>query len=286
MNLIAPRAKETADYIRQRWSQNPQFGIVLGSGLGNLADEIEDPTTFSFDELPNFSRATAAGHQGNVIGGVLAGENIIAMQGRTHLYEGYSAQDVAFPIRVMQEIGVKSLIVSNASGGLNPLLQTGDIVVIDDQVNLMFANPLFGINDDNLGPRFPDMCQTYDQQLSARAIEIARRRGFLIHRGVYAAVCGPNYETRAEIRMLRQLGADIVGMSTVPEVIVAVHAGMKVLGLSVVTNVCSPDVRVETTGEHVVMAAESTQPRMRDIVLGVLSSETTTSNGICGNIST
>jgi purine-nucleoside phosphorylase len=195
------------------------------------------------------------------------------MQGRFHCYEGYSAELSAFPIRVMKALGVELLVVSNAAGGLNPQFAAGDLMVIDDHINFLNRNPLIGVNDDRLGQRFPDMSRPYDRRLGDRSLEIARRHGFVCHRGVYIAMLGPTYETRAEIRMLRYLGGDAVGMSTVPEVIVAAHAGLRVLGLSTITNICSPDVPHMTSGEEVVATAETAREKLRAIVTGVIESE-------------
>jgi purine-nucleoside phosphorylase len=193
------------------------------------------------------------------------------MQGRFHCYEGYSAERATFPVRVMKALGVEVLIVSNAAGGLNPAFAAGDVMVIDDHINFMNRNPLVGVNDDRLGPRFPDMSAPYDRRLRDRALAIARRENFVCHRGVYIAVLGPSYETRSEIRMLRSMGGDAVGMSTVPEAIVAAHSGLRVLGLSTITNVCSPDVPHTTTGEQVVATAETAREKLRAIVVGIVS---------------
>jgi purine-nucleoside phosphorylase len=195
------------------------------------------------------------------------------MEGRFHSYEGYSHRQITFPIRVMRALGAETLIVSNACGGLNPIYTQGDIVVIDDHINLMNGNPLIGVNDDNLGPRFPDMSRPYDPVLIREAMEIARRENFAAHRGVYVGVTGPNLETRAEYRFLRTIGADVVGMSTVPEVLVAVHAGMRVLGLSIVTDMCFPDSLKPANIEEIVATANAAEPNLRKIVLGVLANQ-------------
>jgi purine-nucleoside phosphorylase len=198
---------------------------------------------------------------------------VIAMQGRFHCYEGYSAERATIPVRVMNALGIKLLIVSNAAGGLNPNFVCGDVMVIDDHINLLNRNPLIGVNDDQLGPRFPDMSAPYDRRLGDRALAIARREDFVCHRGVYVAMLGPTYETRAEIRMLRYIGADAAGMSTVPEAIVAAHAGLRVLGLSTITNVCSPDKQVITSGHEVVATAETARHKLQAIVEGIISEE-------------
>jgi len=244
------------------------MGIVLGSGLGAIASAIEVDTAIDYDEVPYFLKSTAVGHQGRLLCGTLVGVPVVAMQGRIHCYEGHSAERVVFPTRVMIRLGIELLVVSNAAGGLNPTYATGDVMVIDDHVNLLNRNPLVGDNDDRLGPRFPDMSSPYDRRISDQALTVARKQGFVSHRGTYIAVLGPNYETQAEIRMLRRWG-DAVGMSTVPEVIVAAHAGVQVLGLSTITNVCSPDIVNSASGEEVVATAHAASAKLRSIVTGV-----------------
>lgn len=262
-----------ASLLQSHWPARPQVGIVLGTGLGSLADQIESPVRIPYDEVPGFPRATALAHTGQFVCGTLAGTPVMAMEGRFHCYEGYTPSRVALPIYVMHRLGVRTLILSNAAGGLNPRFEAGDVVVIEDQINLMFRNPLIGANDERLGPRFPDMCDLYDPVLIRQAIAVGHQGGFVVHRGVYAGVLGPNYETRAEYRFLRRIGADMVGMSTVPEVIVARHALMRVLGFSVITNVCSPDDLRETSGPSVVAVAECAEPKLRKLVMGILASE-------------
>ena len=247
--------------------------MILGTGLGQLSQYIDVDTVIDYQSIPHFPQATAPGHHGKLVCGRLSGVSIVAMEGRFHQYEGYSSQQITLAVRVMKALGIHFLIVSNASGGLNPQFTTGDVVVIDDHVNLMWDNPLIGINDDNLGPRFPDMCRPYDEELIDRALQIARRNNLLVHRGIYIAVRGPSYETRAEYRCLRRMG-DVVGMSTVPEVIVAVHAGLRVLALSTVTNMCLPDALSPTSADDVVTTSASTEPKLRAIVTGILEHET------------
>lgn len=220
-----------------------------------------------------FLRSTAVGHRGRLLCGRLAGVPVVAMQGRFHCYEGYSAERATFPVRVMKALGIELLVVSNAAGGLNPNFACGDVMVIDDHINLLNRNPLVGVNDDQLGPRFPDMSAPYDRRLGDRSLAIARREGFACHRGVYIAMLGPTYETRAEIRMLRYFGGDAVGMSTVPEAIVAVHSGLRVLGLSTITNVCSPDRPHATSGEEVVATAETARDKLLAIVIGIIAED-------------
>jgi len=266
-----------AERIHQASSFSPKVGIILGTGLGHFVDHVEVRVEIPYDQIPHFPRSTAMGHQGRLVIGSANSVPLLVMQGRCHLYEGYSPQQITLPVRVMRELGVELLIVSNASGGLNPQFRSGDIMLIDDHINLMFDNPLFGVNDDRLGPRFPDMSSPYDPGLIELAMASARRHGFTAHRGVYAALSGPCYETRAEYRLLRKLGADVVGMSTVPEVIVAVHAGMRVMALSAVTNLCRPDQLDKTSGEEVVQTAQDAAPKMRDLVLGALANVSETS---------
>jgi len=232
---------EATRAVRSRWSGKPTIGLILGTGLGALAEEIQAETTIAYSELPHFPRSTVESHRGQLVCGKLAGKSVVAMEGRFHLYEGYTPAHVTFPIRVLKELGCKTLIVSNAAGGMNPLFTKGDIVVIDDHINLMNLNPLIGPNDERLGPRFPDLIEPYDRSLQIVALKAAMEANVTAHRGVYVGVTGPNLETRAEYRFLRTIGADVVGMSTVPEVLVAVHAGMKVLGFSIVTDLCLPD---------------------------------------------
>ncbi|MEX0642129.1 MAG: purine-nucleoside phosphorylase [Pirellulales bacterium] len=262
---------EAATVIRSRWDGAPAAGIILGTGLATFTDQIEQEAVIGYEDIPHFPRATALGHNGRLVCGTVDGTPVITMDGRFHLYEGYSLPQITLPVRVMKALGIELLIVSNASGGLNPQLAIGDIVVLEDHINLLGANPLVGINDDRLGPRFPDMSRPYDRALGERALEIARRENLVAVAGVYVALCGPCYETRAEYRFLRMIGGDVVGMSTVPEVIVAAHAGLSVLGLSVVTNVCRPDALTPTDGQSVARAAGAAEPKMRKIVRGILA---------------
>jgi purine-nucleoside phosphorylase len=270
---VAAQIDESAKFVRGRWQGTPKAGIILGSGLGAVADEIETESAIEYGDIPNFLRSTAVGHKGRLLCGRLAGVPVVAMQGRFHCYEGYSAERATFPVRVMKALGIELLIVSNAAGGLNPNYSAGDVMVIEDHINLINRNPLVGINDDNLGPRFPDMGAPYDRRLSDQALAIARHSDFACHRGVYVAMLGPTYETRAEIRMLRYIGGDAAGMSTVPEAIVAAHARLRVLGLSTITNVCSPDVAHTTSGEEVVATANAARDKLCAIVRGIVSHE-------------
>jgi len=268
-----PKIAEAAEFIRKKWPTKPHAGIILGTGLGNLASAIEGPVTIPYADIPHFPRSTAIGHKGQLVCGTLAGLPLVAMQGRFHFYEGYPAWQITLPVRVIKALGAGLLVVSNASGGLNPQYRSGDVMIIDDHINLMWANPLIGINDESLGPRFPDMSRPYDRELIDRAMAIARRENFVAHCGTYVAVAGPNYETRAELRFLRKIGGDVVGMSTVPEVLVAVHAGLRVLAISTVTNECRPDTPTATSGEEVVAIGASAEHKVRAIVMGILAEE-------------
>lgn len=270
---LAAQIDEAIAVLRSQWTAQARVGIILGTGLGSLAQQIETEARFIYESIPHFPRSTSIGHTGQLVCGRLQGLPIVAMEGRFHAYEGYTYRQITFPVRVMKALGAELLIVSNACGGMNPNYGCGDIMVIDDHINLMGGNPLIGVNDDRLGPRFPDMCRPYDRQLIERALEVGRRENFAVHRGVYVAVTGPNLETRAEYRFLRMIGADVVGMSTVPEVIVAVHSGMRALGLSVVTDLCFPDALEPADIDKILGYAASAEPKLRKIVLGVLKHE-------------
>jgi purine-nucleoside phosphorylase len=259
--------------IRTKWSGSARAGIILGTGLGALAREIEAEATIPYSDIPHFPRSTAISHAGVLVCGRLAGVPVVAMEGRVHSYEGYTHQQLTFPVRAMKFLGADLLIVSNACGGMNPQYKVGDVMVIDDHINLLGGNPLIGINDDRLGARFPDMSRAYTPELVDRALEVARRENFVAHRGVFVAVSGPNLETRAEYRFLRTIGADCVGMSTVPECLVAVHSGMRVLGVSAITDVCFPDSLKPVEIEEILRAAAIAEPKLRKIVLGVLAQE-------------
>lgn len=273
--MLALRAQVAATVaaIRERWPGEPEVAVILGSGLRPLGDKVEVEAVFEYEQLPHFPRSTVVGHEGRLLCGRLAGRPALVMEGRFHRYEGWSMAEVTYPVRVMRALGCGLLVVSNASGGLNPAFGAGDIMIIEDHLNVFFDNPLFGVNDDTLGPRFPDMSAPYDRQLIAAARAAARRLDCVAHLGVYAGFTGPSFETRAEYRMLRRLGADAVGMSTVPEVITAVHAGLRVLGLSVITNLCRPDCLTETGHEEVLAAANRASEKMTAIVEAVLASE-------------
>lgn len=264
------KIQDATKKIQKEFATTPTVGIILGTGLGGLVDEIAVETAMDYGDIPHFLTSTATSHRGRLVCGQLAGVPVVAMEGRFHLYEGYPLKDITLPVRVFKELGAELLIASNACGGLNPYFNNGDIMVIDDQINLMGDNPLIGINDDRLGPRFPDMCEPYDQQWIDKTQEIARREGLHTHKGVFAAVAGPNLETRAEYRFLRTIGADVVGMSTVPETIVAVHCGLKVVGLSVITDMCLADALKPANVEEIIATANETAPKLQTIVRGIV----------------
>lgn len=257
--------------VRARFGARPEAAIILGTGLGRLAAEIDVSAVVEYAEIPGFPLSTVESHAGRLLCGALGGKNVVAMQGRFHRYEGYSLQQVTFPVRVLHALGADTLIVSNACGGLNPLWAAGDVMLIADHINLLGDSPLIGPNDDRLGPRFPDLSQAYDVELRATARDVAARAGVTLREGVYVAVPGPNLETRAEYRFLRGIGADVVGMSTVPEVLVAVHAGMRVLGLSIVTDMCLPDALEPATVERILVVAGRAEPKLTQLVRGVLA---------------
>ncbi len=256
------KIKATANYIKERINARPETGIILGTGLGGLVNEIEILESIPYDEIPGFPVSTVQGHASRLIYGKLGNKPVLAMQGRFHYYEGYSMKEVTFPVRVMKYIGVTHLFVSNASGGLNPEWRVGDIVLINDHINFFPEHPLHGPNNDFLGPRFPDMSKVYNGQLINKAKEIARENHIELKEGVYIGVQGPTFETPAEYRMFRIFGADIVGMSTVPEVIVARHMGLKVFGISIVTDSGVPGEIVEISHEEVQQVARKAEPKM------------------------
>lgn len=269
------QVEQAVTSIRQEWDKQPRAGIILGTGLGSLVKQIDVEASIDYEQIPNFARSTATSHRGRLVCGNLNGLPVMAMEGRFHLYEGYPLKQITLPVRVMKAMGAELLVVSNACGGMNPNYREGDIMVIEDHINLMPDNPLIGINDDRLGPRFPDMSEPYSQQLIDRALAIARREDIVAHKGVFVAVAGPNLETRAEYRFLRLIGADVVGMSTVPEVIVAVHCGLRVVGFSIVTDMCLPDALKPAKVEHIIAVANAAEPKLTQLVMGVLAEENT-----------
>ena len=256
--------------IRVRSTASPDVAIILGTGLGALGRDIAIEAAIDYAEIPGFPLSTVESHSGRLLLGTLGGKQVVAMQGRFHRYEGYSLQDITFPVRVLHALGARTLIVSNACGVMNPLWEKGDLMLIADHINLLGDNPLVGPNDDTLGPRFPDMSQPYDPALRALARDVAVERKLILREGVYVAVTGPNLETRAEYRMLRSAGADVVGMSTVPEVIVAVHAGMRVLGISILTDRCLPDALEPATLDEIIAVASRAEPHLGAVVRGVV----------------
>jgi purine-nucleoside phosphorylase len=264
--------QEAKLYIESKTSIQPEFGIILGTGLGRLADSIQKETVIPYEEIPHFPLSTVEAHAGKLILGTLAGKKVIAMQGRFHFYEGYTMQQIVFPIRVMKFMNVKTLIVSNACGGINPLYKPGTIMVITDHINLLANNPLIGPNDNRIGLRFPDMSEPYSNELVELVSKVALDNKVHIERGVYAAMSGPCLETRAEYRMLKILGADVIGMSTVPEVIAAVHAGLKVLGLSVVTDACLPDALEPADLKKIIAVADKAEPVLVKLIEKTLQS--------------
>lgn len=267
------KIQESVAFIRQHWAATPKAGIILGTGLGSLVEKIEVQAAIDYSDIPNFLKSTATSHRGRLVCGLLNGLPVMAMEGRQHLYEGYALKEITLPVRIMQALGADLLVVSNACGGMNPQYACGDIMLIEDHINLLGDNPLIGINDDRLGPRFPDMSQPYCHRLIDRALRIARSKDIVAHKGVFVAVAGPNLETRAEYRFLRLIGADVVGMSTVPEVIVAVHQGMRVVGFSIITDMCLPDALKPANVEEIIAVAKRTEPKLTDLVVGVLAEE-------------
>ena len=260
------KINEAADAIRKRVRMKPQVAIILGTGLGAVTKDIKGKVVIPYSDIPHFPMLTVATHAGRLVFGRLGGKVVVGMEGRFHYYEGYNMQQIALPVWVMRKLGASVLIVSCAAGGMNPQHKTGDILIIEDHINLMGDNPLIGPNDDSLGPRYPDMCEPYDRKLVSMAEEIALREGIRAHTGVYVAVSGPNLETRAEYRFLRAIGADVVGMSTVPEVLAGVHCGFKNLGLAVITDRCLADALKPAEIEEIIAVANAAEPKLTRIV--------------------
>jgi len=261
-NLNLDKLNETIAFIRSKTTMQPYAGIILGSGLGGLVDELDISLSLAYEEIPNFPLSTVKGHGGKLLFGRLNGKDVVMLSGRFHYYEGYSMQEVTFPVRVMRMLGAQLLMVSNAAGGMNPAFQVGDLMIINDHINLFPEHPLRGRNDERIGPRFPDMTEPYALDLVANAKEIAVRHGIKVHEGVYIGLQGPTFETKAEYRFLHVIGGDTVGMSTVPEVIVARHMDMKVFGMSVVTDLGIREEMNEITHEEVLEAANAAAPKM------------------------
>jgi purine-nucleoside phosphorylase len=266
MDDVRRMLDEAVEHVRSHGDWRPELGIILGTGLGALIEDIELDAALDYAEIPHFPVSTVESHSGRLVFGVLEGRSVVAMQGRFHYYEGYTLAQITFPVRVMQRLGVDTLIVSNACGGMNPTYRRGDLMRLDDHINLIGDNPLRGPNLDEIGPRFPDMSEPYDHRLGDLADRVALENAIRMHVGVYVAVAGPNLETRAEYRFLRTIGADVVGMSTVPEVIVARHGGMRVLGISIVTDECFPDALEPVDVAEIIRVAGEAEPRMTTVI--------------------
>lgn len=262
--------EETVNFLNSKTAIKPKIGIILGTGLGALAKEIEPDAVISYREIPHFPVSTVEFHEGKLIFGKLSQKSVIAMQGRFHYYEGYTMKQITFPVRVMHRLGVHTLLISNACGGINSKLKPGDIMIIEDHINLLGDNPLIGENDNSLGPRFPDMSEPYSKQLIKLAEAIADKEQIQVHKGVYAAMTGPSLETAAEYRFLRIIGVDAVGMSTIPEVIVAIHSGMQVLGISIVTDACIPEELKPINIAEILRIANQAEPKLTTIMKKVV----------------
>ncbi|MHC1742365.1 MAG: purine-nucleoside phosphorylase [Syntrophobacteraceae bacterium] len=272
MDWSLAHVEEAADSIRSRIDAPPEIGLILGTGLGGLGDAVDSPVFISYESIPHFPVSTAPSHQGRLVFGTWAGRRVLALQGRFHLYEGYRPRQIAFPIRVMRRLGIGTILVSNAAGGLNPLYRAGDLMVVSDHINLTGHNPLVGPNEDALGPRFPDMTEPYARRLQDIALDCALEDRIRLHRGVYVGVLGPSLETAAETRFLRTIGADAVGMSLVMETIAAVHCGMRVLAVSVISNVNLPDHYLPAPVEEIIATAEAAGPELMQLLGAVLRS--------------
>lgn len=267
---LTEHIEQASAYIQERLPAAPEIGLILGSGLGVLADLIEQPLTFPYADIPHFPESTVAGHAGELVFGTIAGRRVLMMKGRFHLYEGYGEEIVTFPVRVMKRLGIEALVVTNAAGGVNKSFQPGDLMLITDHLNLQYRNPLIGPNLDKFGTRFPDMTEAYSKRLRAKLKDSANELGIELREGVYAAMLGPTYETPAEIRMLQVIGADAVGMSTVPEVIAARHAGIEVLGISCITNMAAGILDQPLDHKEVVETAEKVKEKFLKLVLHVI----------------
>lgn len=270
MTTIRESMDRAGAYIRSKTTVVPEAGIVLGTGLGGLAREIEADAVIPYNEIPGFAVSTVESHSGKLIIGTLSGKKVAAMQGRFHSYEGFSMQQITFPIRVMKELGARMLAISNAAGGMNPEFSVGDLVLIRDHINLLGGNPLIGVNEPHLGPRFPDMSRSYSRRLMDIAHEVARAGNMTLREGVYVAVAGPSLETAAEYRFLRMIGADMVGMSTVPETIVAIQMGMEVLGCTIISDMCIPETLKPGDISRIIAACERVEPKLTFLVREVL----------------
>jgi purine-nucleoside phosphorylase len=264
---LSQQLEESVRAIRAKGVPDlPEVAVILGTGLGGFGDKIQNAKPISYSEIPHFPRTTVESHKGQLVFGTVGGKKVVVMEGRFHVYEGYTAQQVAYPVRTMRALGAKTLLISNAAGGMNPSYAAGDLMLIADHINLMGVNPLIGPNDDAVGLRFPDMSEPYDLKLLDLAEKIAKEASIRAHRGVYVAVAGPNLETRAEYKFLRGIGADAVGMSTVPEVLVGVHGGMRILGLSVVTDICIPETLKPAVLEEILEIAKHAEPKLTHLI--------------------
>jgi purine-nucleoside phosphorylase len=270
MSELISKINETLEVIKKITTEEYPFGIILGTGLGGLVKDINIQHEIEYEDLPYFPLSTVESHHGKLIFGKIGDKNVVAMQGRFHFYEGYSMKQITYPVRVMKFLGVKTLLVSNACGGMNPIYKRGDIMLMVDHINLLGDNPLIGMNEDELGPRFPDMSEPYDLELIKFAEEVALENKIKVQKGIYVAVPGPNLETKAEYRFLRTIGADVVGMSTIPENIVANHMGIKVLGISIVTDECFPDSLKQVNVEEIISTAMEAEPKMTLIMKEVV----------------
>ena len=270
MSELISKINETLEVIKKITTEEYPFGIILGTGLGGLTKDIEVQHEIEYEDLPHFPLSTVESHHGKLIFGKIGDKNVVAMQGRFHFYEGYSMKQITYPVRVMKFLGVKTLLVSNACGGMNPIYKRGDIMLMVDHINLLGDNPLIGMNEDELGPRFPDMSEPYDLELIKVAEEVALENKIKVQKGIYVAVPGPNLETKAEYRFLRTIGADVVGMSTIPENIVAIHMGIKVLGISIITDECFPDSLTPVNVEEIISTAMKAEPKMTLIMKEVV----------------
>ena len=266
MAELYDQIQEAKAAVQAHWKGRAQVGIILGTGLGGLVEEIAMEAVLDYRSIPHFPEPTVPGHAGRLVCGRLGGKSVVAMEGRFHYYEGYSLQQITLPVRVMKALGCDILIVSNTCGGMNPQFAKGDLMMIEDHINLMGDNPLIGKNDERLGPRFPDMCYPYDRQLLALARRIALEEKIVLHQGVFVAVPGPNLETRAEYRFLRGIGADVVGMSTVPEVLVGVHCGLRNVGISIITDMCLPDALEPVNVADIIATANAAEKKLRVLV--------------------
>jgi len=264
--------QESVSALKQHCTLVPKMGLILGTGLGALAKNIKAVAEIPYQQIPHFVESTVEFHAGKLIFGTLEDQPVVAMQGRFHFYEGYNLQEITFPVRVLKALGIEQLIVSNACGGLNPQFSPGDLMVITDHINLLGTNPLVGKNDHRLGPRFPDMCEPYNRKIIQKICDLALQNKIPLQKGVYACMSGPSLETAAEYRMLRILGADVIGMSTVPEVIVAVHSGLQVLGLSVVTDSCLPDALEPVNLDQIIATAAQAEPKLVKLIRAYCSS--------------